>query len=429
MTVLPTLPDLISIRRLLHQHAETGWSEFWTTAYLAEQLTQAGWEVQTGEAICDRQARMGVPEAPVQEQRLHAAQLQGALPYWLARMDGLTGLVADLRPDLPSHTALRFDIDALPGTESRLDAHQPAREGFLSLTPEAAHLCGHDGHAAIGLGVAYALAPYKHALRHNIRLIFEPAEEGVRGALPMVRAGVVDGIRNFLSGHIGMNATQSRSLACGSRGFFATTKFDVTFQGTPAHAGASPHLGHNSLLAASSAILNLHAIPRHGEGASRIAVGLLRAGSGRNIIPAEAFMACETRGQTSAINDYMFAQACSILEHTASMYGQDVSISRVGQCASACSDPELEQLLLHTASGIPHFLPDRTRLEAPGFGSDDVCTFMQAVQEQGGKATYAMLGSSLPAGHHQPDFDFEEDLLQPAAELFAQAALALDSQP
>ena len=74
----------------------------------------------------------------------------------------------------------------------------------------------------------------------------------------------------------------------GSFGSLATSKYDVVYTGTSGHAGSSPHSGSNALLAAASAVMNLNAIPRHGDGATRINVGTLHAGSGRNVIPDEA---------------------------------------------------------------------------------------------------------------------------------------------
>lgn len=74
----------------------------------------------------------------------------------------------------------------------------------------------------------------------------------------------------------------------GCHGCLATTKYDVLFKGQAAHAGGSPEKGKNVLLAASTAILNLYAIPRHSGGASRINVGTIHGGSGRNVIADEA---------------------------------------------------------------------------------------------------------------------------------------------
>ena len=430
MDFMPSvLPEQLStFRRLFHSHAESGFSEFWTTAFLASRLSEAGCSVKVGSAAICREARMGVPGEDVQEARLAKAVEQGADPKWLERMEGLTGLVADIRPDLPLRTVLRFDIDAVDVEESSSPGHLPAREGFRSLNTGHCHACGHDGHAAIGLGVALELLRIKDSLRHNVRLIFEPAEEGLRGASAMLKAGVVDGAKYFFAAHIGVNARQPHELVCGTEGFLASTKFDVEFFGKAAHAGAEPHEGHNSLLAAASAVLNLHAISRHGKGDTRIAVGHMESGSGRNVIPAYAKLVCETRGSSSEVNDWMFEQARRIIEHTAAMYEQDYRITLMGGGGTASSDSAMGDIVRQASQSIPYFKSEFVKDRGQGFGADDACAFLEAVQKQGGMGTYAQIGSHLPAGHHSPDFDFDESLLQPSVELFCRVALALDAR-
>ena len=430
MDFMPSvLPEQLSaFRRLFHKHAESGFSEFWTTAFLASRLSDAGCSVKLGSAAICREARMGVPGEDVQEARLANALEQGADPKWLERMEGLTGLVADIRPDLPLRTVLRFDIDAVDVEESSSPEHLPTREGFRSLNTGNCHACGHDGHAAIGLGVALELLRIKDSLRHNVRLIFEPAEEGLRGASAMLKAGVVDGAKYFFAAHIGVNARQPHELVCGTEGFLASTKFDVEFFGKAAHAGAEPHEGHNSLLAAASAVLNLHAISRHGKGDTRIAVGRMESGSGRNVIPAYAKLVCETRGSSSEVNDWMFEQARRIIEHTAAMYEQDYRITLMGGGGTASSDSAMGDIVRQASQSIPYFKSEFVKDRGQGFGADDACAFLEAVQKQGGMGTYAQIGSHLPAGHHSPDFDFDESLLQPSVELFCRVALALDAR-
>ena len=218
MDFMPSVSSeqLSEFRRLFHRHAESGFSEFWTTAFLAARLHEAGGSVKVGEEAICREARMGVPDEETQEKRLASALEQGADPRWLERMDGLTGLIVDIRPDLPPHTVLRFDIDAVDAAESVSREHLPAREGFRSLNDGHCHACGHDGHASIGLGVALELLRLKGNLRHNVRIIFEPAEEGLRGAAAMVEAGAVEGAKYFFAAHIGVNARQSHELVCGT---------------------------------------------------------------------------------------------------------------------------------------------------------------------------------------------------------------------
>ena len=140
------------------------------------------------------------------------------------------------------------------------------------------HACGHDGHMALGLGLAALLtAPGAAPLRQRVRLLFQPAEEGVRGAASMIAH--VAGARHFLAVHIGLGAPRSGDLVTGVGAFLATSKFDVRFTGRAAHAGAAPEQGRDALKGAASALLGLHALPRHGHGTSRICVGRLEGGS------------------------------------------------------------------------------------------------------------------------------------------------------
>lgn len=427
-TPLISEETLIRWRRLFHRHAETGMAEFWTTARIAQELEALGLVPVVGKTVLSAEACMGVPDQKTLSDALSRAEREEAPRQWLARMDGVTGLVVDIRPDLPLHTVLRFDIDAVDVEESREDSHLPHREGFDSLHAGICHACGHDGHIAVGLGLAGELTRLKSHLKHNVRLLFQPGEEGCRGARAMVAAGWLEGARHMLAAHIGMWAREDHALVCGAKGFLATTKFDVAFTGRAAHAGAEPHKGANSLLAAASAALNMHALPRHGEGDSRVTVGRLEAGSGRNTIPASARMVCETRGATSAVNEYMFEHCRAILEHTAAMYEQSCRIRLMGGSDSADSDESLMRVVHEAALGVPWFRPGLITDSAPGFGSDDACVHMAAVQKQGGDAAYLMLGSRLAAGHHAPNFDFNERVLLPSAALLTDIVLALDER-
>ena len=429
MEFTPTVSQeqLVTFRRDLHRHAESGLSEFWTTSYLAEKLTVLGCEVHLGDEVMDRSVMMGVPDPKIQEERLKTALAQGADPKWLDKMNGLTGLMVDIRPDLPMHSVLRFDIDCVDINESHEAAHKPAAEGFASINKNGCHACAHDGHAAIGLGVAMELMRYRDKLKHNVRLIFEPAEEGSRGAFPIVSAGLIRGAKYFLAAHIGVNAQKDHALVCGTQGFLATTKFDVELFGFASHSGSDPHKGHNSLLAAATIILNLHAIPRHGEGASRITVGMVTGGTGRNVIPDYAKLVCETRGATAEINQYMFNKAKLIINHAAAMYEQEVKITIMGSANNAVSDKKMIDVVKMAAKDIPYFYEDLITEMGNGFGTDDACTFVNAIQEQGGFGTYAQIGSRLSAGHHNQLFDFNENLLQPAVELFCRSTFIMDN--
>lgn len=134
--------------------------------------------------------------------------------------------------------AFRVDMDALDLSEEQDVSHRPYRDGFASCNAGMMHACGHDGHTAIGLGLAHTLKQFESGLHGVIKLIFQPAEEGTRGARAMVDAGVVDDVDYFTAVHIG-TGVPAGTVVCGSDNFMATTKFDAHFTGIAAHAGAN----------------------------------------------------------------------------------------------------------------------------------------------------------------------------------------------
>lgn len=418
--------EIVALRRMIHKHAEVGHTEFWTTAFIVENLRKWGYSPQVGETAIHRDSRMGVPSDDVLDAHITRALKQGADPETIKNMDGLTGCYADVHPKLPPTIALRFDIDANDLSECKEQGHRPFVSGFVSRNDGACHACGHDAHTAIGLGLAKVLASDKNRIQHNVRLIFQPAEEGVRGAHAMVEAGVLDQVRYFLCCHLGVTALQAGELVCQTEGLLATKKLDVTFKGHTAHAGMSPHIGKNSLLAAASTVMNLHAISRHGEGASRIAVGTLHAGEGRNVIPGEATMQLEVRGATSQINDYMYRQAIKIIEHTAAIYDQEVRIKLAGSSESAESDDAIAAVIAAAADQVPFFKSELRRKRSSLGGSEDATTMMRKVQHNGGKAGYVLIGTELCAGHHHFRFDINESVLRPAVALLYNAVVQLD---
>ena len=191
----------------------------------------------------------------------------------------------------------------------------------------------------------------------------------------------------------------------------------MTYKGKSSHAGGAPHMGKNALLAAAAAVMNLYAIPRHGAGASRINVGKLVAGSGRNVIADEAFMEIELRGATTEINNYMCEYAEQILHNTAAMYGCSCHIKLMGAADSANSDEDF----CHRVSQI---LTEKTdirmskQLMLHVGGSEDVSYMMNRVREQGGKATFMRLLSPMAGPAHNRRYDYEEPALATGVKAF-----------
>lgn len=416
----------IATRRDLHMHPELGLTEFRTASIVARRLADLGLDVQTGTAVMDPDARVGLPPEEELERCYQRAAAEGADPEFLPHFaGGNTGVVGILKGGKPGPvTAIRVDMDALPILEDDTQAHRPHREGFGSKHRGVMHSCGHDFHTALGLGVAEVMSSLKNDLHGTLKFIFQPAEEGGRGALPMVKAGIVDDVDRLIAVHVG-TGVPSRTFQTAVYGHLASVKLDVTFRGRAAHAGGRPEEGRNALVGAAQAVLGLYAISRHHAGASRVNVGTLHAGSGRNVIADEAKLIMEVRGETEAVADYMVGRARSILEGAALAHDLEVEIVIAGRTTTAASDESLGAEIAEAASGLPGVEIEPGLSET--MGSEDATFLMQRVQEKGGRAVYAIIGSDLASGHHTPDFDIEESDMPWAIEALARTALSFRS--
>lgn len=399
--------DLIAWRRSFHKFPELGWTEIRTASIVAKALSDLGFDLQLGRQVIDENARMGVPDQNLLDVAYERALLQGAVSeYAEALKDGFTGVVATLSCGEGPIIALRFDMDALPVNESENMAHLPVKEAFVSQNHGVMHACGHDGHTAIGLGIAKVMSSLKSEFNGTIKLIFQPAEEGVRGAKSMVASGVLNDVDIMLGFHLGMKEKSSRTIYTGVSGFYATSKFDLYFKGVSSHAGSQPEAGRNALLAAATAALQLQGISRHSAGCSRINVGYLKAGTGHNIIADQAYMKVETRGSTSEVNTYMVNEMHRIVASVAALYDVTYDIQAVGHANSGMSDADMIDRIEGVARKLEG-IEVKACLEDFG-ASEDFTEMMHYVQSQGGKACYMLIGSDISAPHHNSLFDFDE---------------------
>lgn len=399
-------------RRDFHRYAETGWTEFRTTAVIAEILEALGYSVHFGGDFFKPEDIMGrAIDADAEKRR---AVEQGANPETVKKIGEYTGLYAELDTGEPGPvTALRFDIDCVDTQEAADESHLPAREGFASVNAGRMHACGHDAHAAIGLALAELLKTERN-LKGKIRLLFQPAEEGVRGGYAMMRAGLVNDADFFIAAHLGLGKPTGE-VCGGMDGFLCTTKMDAEYKGVGAHAGGEPQKGRNALLAAASAALNLHAIAPHSRGITRINVGSLNAGEGRNVIAPKALMKIETRGENNELASYVYDNAVRVLEGAARMYGVSLTITKQGEANGADSSPELASVISEIAGEAPGV--NNVSSECRMSGSDDACWLMKRVQDNGGQAVYIGIGATLAAGHHNDHFDIDENAMDVAAEV------------
>ena len=465
-------------RRLFHKYPEPGWLTFFATIFIAEHLEKAGFKVLVGREILKDEKRMDPPteeETALWEQRavklaIEQGIAEDKVATWITRMDHRTGIVAILDTKREGKTkAFRFDMDALTVAESMDVDRVPVKEQFVSQYQGVCHACGHDGHMALGLTFAEYLAEQvkqkqhgnlEHCVENQVKqhgrsidcvdrtsageaisngnvskfnetiadlsgsvagricgrymFIFQPAEEGVRGAFAFRHQWNFGKIDELYCCHIGF--APEDTFVAGAKGFLATSKFDVTFTGKSAHAGLATERGRNALLAAAKATMDMQVFPRPKTGITRLNVGKMEAGEARNTIPAHAKMIVETRGETGELNTYMKEQALSCIERAAKEYGVTYEVQFQGESVSAASDEALSQKVLAVAKSTGCFLD---YMLTKDFGaSDDGAVFMDMVEQQSGKAVYMLLGTRIRGLHHESVFDFDESVLDKGFTLY-----------
>jgi aminobenzoyl-glutamate utilization protein A len=388
---------LIALRREFHSHPELGWQEFHTTARIADELAAMGLALVKGHELLGTVARLGLTQNPKPG-------------------EGDTGCLARLDTGRPGPTVcLRVDIDALPIDEAA-EGHRPQTLGFSSTRPGIMHACGHDGHIAIGLGVARILTRLQGDLGGTMLILFQPAEEGVRGAAAVVEAGLLDEVDLFIAAHIGFGV-RSHVLALGVGGFLATRKFSVALAGKASHAGKAPEDGRNALLAACSIIPGLHGLAQSSVPGTRVNVGVLQGGTSLNIVPDRATFEFEIRCVNETGLADLDARCRRMIEGVAAAHEVSAQIELRGMAGSWVNPKEFVNWAgaINQASGtFPAVLTDYN------FGaSEDATNLAAAVASHGGLAGIMVLGADLADAHHTPHFDFDEGVLTRGAEILA----------
>ena len=390
--------DLITRRREIHRVPETGWSEFVATARAAKILSDLGFKVRVGREFLNPADVRGLNKSDVVKAEKIAIE-SGVSATLLARMGGLTGCIATFETGRPGkNIAIRAELDAIKMTEPESPDHMPYKEGFASIEPGVMHACGHDGHQAVLLELGRFVLANKDRLSGRITLIFEPGEEGSRGAYPIVKSGVLDDVDILFCAHIAPELPAGVVVPAPEK-FLCTTKIDFHFDGRPSHAGLQPQVGNNALLAAANASMMLMALPRHSDGMTRVNVGTLHAGEGRNVVAAHADMEVEVRGENETINRELTDAALMRAEGASAAFGCTCRHTIMGEAVDFVPDEGIVQMITVCARHARY--AEKIVPSVPLNASDDATLMIRRVQSRGGKAGYFLVGAALShAAHH-----------------------------
>jgi amidohydrolase len=370
-------PQLVDWRRHLHQRPELGFKEQLTAQYITQKLQEWGIEYQTGIAQ--------------------------------------TGTVAIIPGNRPGPVlGIRADMDALPIHEENEVPYRSQHDGTM-------HACGHDGHTAIALGVAYYLSQHRDDFAGTVKMIFQPAEEGPGGAKPMIEAGVlknpdVDAIiglhlwNNLPSGTVGVR--KGALMA-------AVEAFRCTLLGKGGH-GAMPHQTVDSIVVGTQIVNALQTIVARNVDpidSAVVTVGKFHAGTALNVIASTAKIEGTVRYFNPKLDGYFSQRIEQIIDGICQTQGAKYELDYWQLYPPVINNAQMAELVRSVASEVVE-TPAGVVPECQTMGGEDMAFFLQEVP-----GCYFFLGAAnssknLAYPHHHPRFDFDETALGMGVEIF-----------
>ncbi len=386
-------PDLVAIRREIHQHPEVAFALERTPRLVAERLLAAGWEVETGV--------------------------------------GGQGVVGTLHGNGPGKVlAIRPDMDALPFPDWK-------DVPYASQTPNVMHACGHDAHTAVGIGIAAVLADMREHFSGAVKLLFDPAEEtgGASEALggppcgpkALRAAGVLEnpkvdalmGFHNLPEIPVGQVWVRPGVIFTG----YDTFALEVT--GKETHA-ARRHQGKDAILAASNVIQALYGAGSRLAPANEVFslnVGLIDGGKDHNLIAPTVNMRGTVRCGHLPTRAELSTRLAALVEAAATSAGCAAEFLFTPGNPPVVNDPALAALV-HSTAAETLGPANAVAMDAPLLIGDTFCFLAQDVP-----SVYWLFGSGnadrgITYPLHHSRYDLDEACIGHALQVAVEATLS-----
>jgi amidohydrolase len=373
--------QIVAWRRDIHQHPELGFQEVRTSRLVADELAALGIEVQTGV--------------------------------------GKTGVVGYIGEGAPV-IGIRADMDALPISEATGLAYSSENPGVM-------HACGHDAHTAILLGVAHMLTQMPDRPAGQIRLIFQPSEEGQdaedkSGGMRMVEEGALDDVDHVIALHVSSGTPSGRVEIREGYAMAAVDSFFATIKGEGCH-GAYPHMGVDPIFILGQVINAIHGVRARRINPMRpavISIGSVHGGDADNVIPNDVKITGTIRSYDEETRQQLWKDLEAAIGVARALGGDYTFHIRQGYPATY-NDPGVASLIETVVTD----LFDGEKLYPPeaGMGAEDFGYMTR-------KAPGAMffLGTKkdeVNRPHHSPIFDIDESNFYVGAAVLAETACRL----
>lgn len=365
----------------------------------------------------------------IPEVGLHLPQTSKYVADRLREMDiefrenvGGSGIVGLIQGKGPGKTiALRADMDALPIKE---ETGLP----FAS-TNGNMHACGHDAHAAMLLGAAKILNENRDKFNGNVKLIFQPAEEGPGGAKPMLDDGAfenpeVDAVLGLHIGNLAEDTKDGQVIYSMGSMMACLDRFKIVVKGKGCH-GAFPQNGVDPMPVAAAIISNLQTIITRELAPTDpavISVCIVQAGSAYNVIPGEVVLEGTARAVDQKVREKIADRIGVIAKGICEAMRCTCDYEYIFGYPPVVNDPEFTAQFVESAKKV---VPseDIVEMKKPVMGGEDMSYFLNEVP-----GTFIFLGSLNPKDgicypHHNSKFDINEATLERGTALLVQAAI------
>ena len=361
-------PEMIAIRRQIHEHPETAYEEFETAALVAERLE--AWGIATTRGV------------------------------------GGTGVVGTLRGSRAGNRAigLRADMDALPIQERTGLPYASKRTGVM-------HACGHDGHTAMLLGAARCLAETPD-FAGTVNFIFQPAEEGGAGCLAMLDDGLLErfpcdtvyALHNKPGIAVGRFATRPGAMLA------ATDNWTVNLRGSGGHGGSGPHLATDPTIPLAQFILGLQTIIGRNVPPAEpavLSIGHIAAGSAGapNVIPSEVTVSGTARSYAPGVRALLKTRLQACAEGFASVSGCTAEVTFHDGYPPLVNSPGETGIAVAAAAALVG--ADNVNGNIPPLTAGE--DFAYLLQRRPG--ANMMIGNGESGNLHTPGYDFNDAIL------------------
>ncbi len=361
------------------------------------------------------------PEISGQEERTAAAVAAALREMGIETRTGVggTGVVGVIRTEGPGVVGLRADMDALP-------MQQENDVEYKSSSPGVMHACGHDAHTAMLLGAARVLKDMAEtsSLPGSVVLLFQPAEENLGGAQPMIEDGaLLDPVpERFFAQHVGAGIRAGHVAVSAGAITAATDGADIRVTATGGHA-AAPHLTPDPVVAACHVVAGLQTVVSRGVNPIHpavVTVGTIHGGTRRNIIPPEVVMELTIRNAAPEARE----PVRQLIERTAaaiaSAHGCGCEISYSYGYPAVVNDVDATALVTEVARALVG--EAAVQPCALSMGGEDFSYFAQQAPGCMWRLGTANPEQGIEYPIHNPRFDIDESALPVGVAMLAACA-------